>query len=362
MEKVGEWDKNGLLNELMQGREIARQLHILLDPSSSAEKRQFLVQKAQSCFERALAILKWNGVVETKPQSVGIVAAMSDSPRSDSGSHRSNDSDQERRDMSKKRKMEPRWTEQVRVCSGTRLEGPVDDGYSWRKYGQKDILGAKHPRGYYRCAYRNLQGCLAIKQVQRSDEDPSVFHITYRGKHTCNQASHLVPASASSEKPEPKQNQQHHLHQPQQQQPNPQNHSQGILNFRTGLKVQTEDLDNGELISSSFSFPSETIGFGFATTEDHIFSPSTLDNNFVGSFSPPFISPTTSESNYFPVSPFRVNGLGGGHNFHTSESDLTRLISAATSTTSSPIMDLDFSLDPADFDTNFPLDSPGFFY
>jgi hypothetical protein len=23
---------------------------------------------------------------------------------------------------------------------------PVDDGHSWRKYGQKDILGAKHPR------------------------------------------------------------------------------------------------------------------------------------------------------------------------------------------------------------------------
>lgn len=26
------------------------------------------------------------------------------------------------------------------------MEGPLDDGYSWRKYGQKDILGAVHPR------------------------------------------------------------------------------------------------------------------------------------------------------------------------------------------------------------------------
>ncbi|KAK1582425.1 hypothetical protein Q3G72_014824 [Acer saccharum] len=39
----------------------------------------------------------------------------------------------------------PRWTEQVKVCSGTRLEGPLDDGYCWRKYGQKDILGANFP-------------------------------------------------------------------------------------------------------------------------------------------------------------------------------------------------------------------------
>lgn len=29
------------------------------------------------------------------------------------------------------------------------LEGPLDDGFSWRKYGQKDILGAKHPRYLY---------------------------------------------------------------------------------------------------------------------------------------------------------------------------------------------------------------------
>lgn len=42
--------------------------------------------------------------------------------------------------------MMPRWMDQVRVSSGTGLEGPQDDGYSWRKYGQKDILGAKYPR------------------------------------------------------------------------------------------------------------------------------------------------------------------------------------------------------------------------
>lgn len=41
------------------------------------------------------------------------------------------------------RKTSPRWTEQVRVCSG---KGTGDDGYSWRKYGQKDILGANFPR------------------------------------------------------------------------------------------------------------------------------------------------------------------------------------------------------------------------
>lgn len=37
---------------------------------------------------------------------------------------------------------------EVRVGSagGGGGDHPADDGYSWRKYGQKEILGAKHPR------------------------------------------------------------------------------------------------------------------------------------------------------------------------------------------------------------------------
>lgn len=38
------------------------------------------------------------------------------------------------------------WTKQIRVNHGVDLEGSLDDGHSWRKYGQKDILGAKFPR------------------------------------------------------------------------------------------------------------------------------------------------------------------------------------------------------------------------
>lgn len=40
----------------------------------------------------------------------------------------------------------PMWTEQVKLYLGTAPEGSMEDGYSWRKYGQKDILGAKFPR------------------------------------------------------------------------------------------------------------------------------------------------------------------------------------------------------------------------
>ncbi|KAK6283209.1 hypothetical protein POUND7_017034 [Theobroma cacao] len=67
------------------------------------------------------------------------------------------------------------------------------DGCNWRKYGQKDILNARFPREYYRCAHRHTQGCFATKEVQREDEDPMFITATYKGMHTCTLAPDLMP-------------------------------------------------------------------------------------------------------------------------------------------------------------------------
>nr|GEU81082.1 probable WRKY transcription factor 70 [Tanacetum cinerariifolium] len=61
----------------------------------------------------------------------------------------------------------------------------IDDGYGWRKYGQKAILDAKHQRNYYRCTHKIEQGCQATKQVQKTDDVPPKYKITYNGHHTC---------------------------------------------------------------------------------------------------------------------------------------------------------------------------------
>ncbi|CAI9772157.1 unnamed protein product [Fraxinus pennsylvanica] len=66
------------------------------------------------------------------------------------------------------------------------LDLPPEDGFTWRKYGQKEILGYKHPRSYYRCTHQKFYQCPAKKQVQRLDEDFYTFEVTYRGNHMCN--------------------------------------------------------------------------------------------------------------------------------------------------------------------------------
>lgn len=56
----------------------------------------------------------------------------------------------------------------------------LDDGYRWRKYGQKAVKNSPFPRSYYRCTNSK---CTVKKRVERSSDDPSVVITTYEGQH-----------------------------------------------------------------------------------------------------------------------------------------------------------------------------------
>lgn len=69
----------------------------------------------------------------------------------------------------------------------------LDDGQAWRKYGQKEIQNSKHPKAYFRCTHKYDQQCAAQRQVQRCDEDPDTFRVTYIGVHTCRDPAAVAP-------------------------------------------------------------------------------------------------------------------------------------------------------------------------
>eukprot|EP00798_Chlamydomonas_sp_ICE-L_P020832 gene20832-27663_t len=56
----------------------------------------------------------------------------------------------------------------------------VEDGYKWRKYGQKQVKGNPYPRSYYKCTYA---GCNVRKHVELCPEDPTKTVISYEGQH-----------------------------------------------------------------------------------------------------------------------------------------------------------------------------------
>ena len=128
------------------------------------------------------------------------------------------------------------------------------------------------------------------------------------------------------------------------------------MSLQASLKVKAEGLegDGGQphvANSSSFSFPSTPMSCAQAQ-----------NNVFTTTFPQNFMPATDTESNYFSLSQVQTgNYYAAGQNVHHSESELTEIVSAATSATNSPMLDIDFTLGPGEFDPSFPFDGSNFF-
>ncbi|XP_020101951.1 WRKY transcription factor WRKY24-like [Ananas comosus] len=67
----------------------------------------------------------------------------------------------------------------VQPIQSIREQRRSDDGYNWRKYGQKQVKGSENPRSYFKCTYPN---CPTKKKVERS-LDGQITEIVYKGTH-----------------------------------------------------------------------------------------------------------------------------------------------------------------------------------
>ncbi|CAJ2663200.1 unnamed protein product [Trifolium pratense] len=71
-----------------------------------------------------------------------------------------------------------RTVKEPRVVVQTTSEIDIlDDGYRWRKYGQKVVKGNPNPRSYYKCV---IQGCPVRKHVERAAHDMKAVIYIYK--------------------------------------------------------------------------------------------------------------------------------------------------------------------------------------
>ncbi|KAI0531338.1 hypothetical protein KFK09_000891 [Dendrobium nobile] len=157
------------LNELARGQEVKERLRSILRLSPAGGGGGV---EMPSVF-----------VSLDEPVAPAVIAAPASSGGGDQGES-SSDGKAGSAGQENNRKKSHSWT--TSSCA------PYDDGFQWRKYGEKKISKSKFTRSYYRCAYRDEQGCLATKQVQQKEmEDPPMFLVTCSNEHTCNCLSSL---------------------------------------------------------------------------------------------------------------------------------------------------------------------------
>ncbi|KAL4367861.1 hypothetical protein GQ457_05G001570 [Hibiscus cannabinus] len=166
-------------------------------------------------------------------------------PNSSSVSSASSEAVNDRKDGQPKTKkqLKPKKTNQKRqreprFAFMTKSEvDHLEDGYRWRKYGQKAVKNSTFPRSYYRCTSTS---CNVKKRVERSFTDPTTVVTTYEGQH--NHPSPLLPRlnsgiSAGAASGLPLQRAQshfyhhHHHHHRHQQQQLPFSSTWSALNF-----------------------------------------------------------------------------------------------------------------------------------
>ncbi|CAK9139265.1 unnamed protein product [Ilex paraguariensis] len=100
----------------------------------------------------------------------------------------SDDGGESSKKVNKQKKKAEKKEREPRFAFMTKSEvDHLEDGYRWRKYGQKAVKNSPYPRSYYRCT---TQKCTVKKRVERSYQDPTIVITTYEGQH-----NHHVPAT-----------------------------------------------------------------------------------------------------------------------------------------------------------------------
>ncbi|KAL6642019.1 hypothetical protein ACP70R_020200 [Stipagrostis hirtigluma subsp. patula] len=187
-------DREGAVREVAQVYELIKIHQPLLllhcsssqPPSPANQLAQTLLGEALRALNVALSVMK-QPAASTATASPATPRVKSEAQLSSSGLAEAADSEAmtstPRRGKRRRSVIEAKNTSSWATLTTV----PYEDGYEWRKYGEKRINGTQFTRNYFRCTYKDDRGCQATKHIQQKDNsDPPMFQVTYNNEHTCN--------------------------------------------------------------------------------------------------------------------------------------------------------------------------------
>ncbi|GLU08529.1 hypothetical protein SLE2022_254360 [Rubroshorea leprosula] len=122
-----------------------------------------------------------NTTAPTTPNSISISSSSNEEQSKGGDEEEQEQDDQKNKNNLKPKKKNQKRQREPRFAFMTKSEvDHLDDGYRWRKYGQKAVKNSPYPRSYYRCTTAR---CGVKKRVERSSDDPTIVVTTYEGQH-----------------------------------------------------------------------------------------------------------------------------------------------------------------------------------
>ncbi|GJV08608.1 probable WRKY transcription factor 70 [Tanacetum coccineum] len=177
------------IQELTRGKQLTNTLREMLGPQQEKideSDHLKLADTVVAMFDNTLSILSNSYTFNEKPHDI-----QTHDQRFKSSTVDDHDSGESEKSTVRSVKIKRGCYKRRRTSSSsTKVTSTlIDDGYAWRKYGQKMILNAK----YQRCSHKDEKGCQATKQVQKTNDEPPKYVTTYNGHHTCQNLQTASP-------------------------------------------------------------------------------------------------------------------------------------------------------------------------
>ncbi|XP_010029360.1 probable WRKY transcription factor 4 [Eucalyptus grandis] len=185
-------------HEMPQAKRTSKDGNNLNRSTNSLAKSQAVLQ-GQSGRQSAPAMLRSGQDEESSQAIASNTSGLSNYVELDDAKSKGDGSDVDNDDVdagddksNPKQKIVPipssKYVTEPKIVLQTRSEVDLlDDGFKWRKYGQKVVKGSSYPRSYYKCTYA---GCNVRKHIERAALDPKSVITTYEGKH-----NHTAPSA-----------------------------------------------------------------------------------------------------------------------------------------------------------------------